>query len=938
MLPSKERSKKDSSSYEEGCTQKMSGEGKTSLLPPRVLKIDSENYMLSGSSSSRPRSFSFTNGVSKPPASNSYHETTGNHLDLDMFCLRETGSSIQLPVMTLCPVIAKPPAPSQPIMTPTPLAATCARTLSFHSHLCSCQMSCCCLCDSLCPPDCYACVQAVCVKFTGTYVNYHPQNELLPPYALREMPLSQWSTTNVVELLTSLNLYRYINVFKAKNIKGVDLIRLNKDTLETMGIKDEFHQEAILLCIDELSKNDGKKPDKLSEPAVKPTEHPPLLPGVDLEKCDKCEKYLRTISYREQMYQVFGMALCVQFKPTEQKAPVVVIMFTQEIERYGRNDPTADLYKLYRTQGPIDEITQLCEAVNEDLSRLDLTCYNICTVTTIFKKFLRELPDRIIPVQWYDRFLEASRIKNDDQCAACLLNLVEELPIQHKSTLSYILAHLCRICKLQYTRGFRESPTTIVQVFCHIFLRPPWERIIQVMYNTEQHMRIIELLLFHGNWGETLPDFTTVPSLPPRKVSTAPPIESPPIQPITTNNSLSLEDAEWYWGDITRNVVNEKLMDTPDGTFLVRNASSKGGEYTLTLRKGGSNKLIKISHRNGKYGFTEPYKFNTVVDLVNFYKGVSLSQYNPTLDIKLLYPVSKYQQDEEISNSQDIMKVATKFVELYGEFETKNKAHSEYSEDFSTTSKEIQLKKQALEAFKETVAMFEEQIKIQEKFQKKAEPHEIKSFEQNGDILRQRLFSLEESKLQLEENLKQQGAYNRTLEREMHNLKAEINELNKQIDRHKQWLLSHGVSNQNIQKFLSGGAGIVCEQEKECPHNDENTWLLKECSRNKAEQLLSGCKDGTFLVRPSRTGQYALSITCNGIVNHCIIYETERGYGFAEPYNIYVSLKALVLHYQQNSLEEHNDSLNTTLAYPVFTENSKMEEQNQSNRGYSSVN
>ena len=100
-------------------------------------------------------------------------------------------------------------------------------------------------------------------------------------------------------------------------------------------------------------------------------------------------------------------------------------------------------------------------------------------------------------------------------------------------------------------------------------------------------------------------------------------------------------------------------------------------------------------------------------------------------------------------------------------------------------------------------------------------------------------------------------------------------------------------------------------------NNNEKYWLLNECSRTDAEVLLYGLPNGTFLIRRRRAGHYALSIVCNSI-NHCIIYETERGYGFAEPYNIYDTLLSLVLHYSHNSLEEHNDSLTTTLKYPIL--------------------
>lgn len=61
-------------------------------------------------------------------------------------------------------------------------------------------------------------------------------------------------------------------------------------------------------------------------------------------------------------------------------------------------------------------------------------------------------------------------------------------------------------------------------------------------------------------------------------------------------------------------------------------------------RKGGNNKLIKVFHRDGHYGFSEPLTFCSVVDLIAHYRHESLAQYNAKLDTRLLYPVSKYQQ------------------------------------------------------------------------------------------------------------------------------------------------------------------------------------------------------------------------------------------------------------------------------------------------------
>ena len=107
-------------------------------------------------------------------------------------------------------------------------------------------------------------------------------------------------------------------------------------------------------------------------------------------------------------------------------------------------------------------------------------------------------------------------------------------------------------------------------------------------------------------------------------------------------------------------------------------------------------------------------------------------------------------------------------------------------------------------------------------------------------------------------------------------------------------------------------------------HANIKNWLLHDCPRQSAEQLLSNKPDGTFLIRRSTTSSapYALSIAYRGVdkgIGHIQILRSERGaYGFTEPYLLFPNLVDLVLYYATHSLEEHNPDLTTTLAYPLY--------------------
>ncbi|XP_059425036.1 unconventional myosin-IXb-like isoform X1 [Carassius carassius] len=178
-----------------------------------------------------------------------------------------------------------------------------------------------------------------------------------------------------------------------------------------------------------------------------------------------CSTFCSKKSDDEPGSQHFGVRVC-HLVNNKTPVPVVLEIMLEHVEMNGLY--TEGIYRKSGSANRMKELHQLLEAGPENVCLED---YPIHAVTGLVKQWLRELPEPLMTFTYYNDFLRAIELPENQEQLQAIYKVLEQLPPANFNTLERLVFHLVRVAKEE--KSNRMTPNSLAIVFAPCILRCP---------------------------------------------------------------------------------------------------------------------------------------------------------------------------------------------------------------------------------------------------------------------------------------------------------------------------------------------------------------------------------------------------------------------------------------------------------------------------------
>lgn len=199
----------------------------------------------------------------------------------------------------------------------------------------------------------------------------------------------------------------------------------------------------------------------------------PIERGLVCQSCKltchkKCHKRTTANCSKEttaagESRKVFGVPLATLLTE-DTKVPVVIERLLTTIEM-------CYIYTegIYRKSGVSSKIRELKVKMEENPDEVNFENYQVHVLASVFKSFLREMPEPLLTFECYENFITAANLEDPQDRVTTLYDILKKLPPANYDLMERLMFHLARIALHENVN--RMSPASLAIVFAPCILR-----------------------------------------------------------------------------------------------------------------------------------------------------------------------------------------------------------------------------------------------------------------------------------------------------------------------------------------------------------------------------------------------------------------------------------------------------------------------------------